>query len=124
MSEIQTKLSGFQFENQAFWGCTNTFVWIGCATFILKKSDDYYLSEINFLWKEVSVRAEIHQPLLSHFSLLVEFFIGQVPVNNKDSRVLRLVNLSPEIQTSLDFGQLASVRFIVRKSAEIPNSLI
>ena len=33
-------------------------------------------------------RVEIHQPFLSYFSLLVEFFIGKVPVYNKDSRVL------------------------------------
>ena len=39
---------------------------------------------------------EIHQPLLSHFSLLVEFLIGKVPVYNKDCRVLRLVNLTPD----------------------------
>ena len=41
------------------------------------------------------VRAEIHQPLLSHFSLLVEFLIGKVPAYSKDSRVLRLVNFTP-----------------------------
>ena len=40
-------------------------------------------------------RDEIHKPLLSHFSLLVQFFIGKVQDYNKDSRVLRLVNLTP-----------------------------
>ena len=46
-------------------------------------------------------RAEIHHPLLSHFSLLVEFFIGKDPVYNKDSRVLRLVNLTPGVHLAL-----------------------
>ena len=41
--------------------------------------------------------AENHQPPLSHFSLLEEFFIGKNPVYNKDSRVLRMVNLIPNI---------------------------
>ena len=44
-----------------------------------------------------SFRAYIHQPLLSHFSLLVEFFIGTVPVHSRDSRVFRLANLTPDV---------------------------
>ena len=39
--------------------------------------------------------AEIHQALLSQFSLSVEFFIGKVKVKEKYSRVLNLVNLDP-----------------------------
>jgi hypothetical protein len=30
----------------------------------------------------VNGRAKIHQPLVSQFSLLAEFFIGKVPVRN------------------------------------------
>jgi hypothetical protein len=39
--------------------------------------------------------AEIHQALLSHFSLLAEFLIGKVLVKGSDSRVLKLENLKP-----------------------------
>ena len=49
------------------------------------------------------MRTEIHQPRLSHFPLLVEFFIEKLPVNNKDSRVLRLVNLTLADKTQLSF---------------------
>ena len=60
-----------------------------------------------------STWAEIHQPLLSHFSLLVEFFIGKVPVYNKDSRVLRLVNLSPCFQHSSGLSMPTSVQILL-----------
>ena len=43
---------------------------------------------------EMDPWAEFHQPLQSHFSLLVDFFIRKVQVNNRVSRVLRLVNLT------------------------------
>ena len=49
---------------------------------------------------KIIIRAEFHQPLLSYFFLLFEIFIGQLPVFNKDSRVLRLVNLTPGISLS------------------------
>jgi hypothetical protein len=39
--------------------------------------------------------AEIHQALPSKFSLLVKFLFGKVLVKNRDSRVLKLVNLNP-----------------------------
>jgi hypothetical protein len=42
-------------------------------------------------------RAEIHQALLSQFSLLAELFIGKLAVKDYDSRVLELVNLNPDI---------------------------
>ena len=42
---------------------------------------------------EEETRAEIHQTLLSQFSLLVEFSIEKVPVNDHNSRVLRLLNI-------------------------------
>ena len=37
--------------------------------------------------------AKIHHARLSQFSLLVEFFLGEVPVKDQDRRVLKLVNL-------------------------------
>ena len=42
----------------------------------------------------LSIRADIHQPLLSHLSLLVEFFIEKVSVNNKDSKSEKAVAIS------------------------------
>ena len=59
----------------------------------------------NIVFKIVQIvytRAEIHQPLLTHFFLPVEFFIGKVPVNNKDSRFLRLVNLTLDFYNNWD----------------------
>jgi hypothetical protein len=47
---------------------------------------------------EGEARAEIHQALLSQFSLLEEFFIGKVLVKEGDSRVLTFVNLNPGVQ--------------------------
>ena len=46
------------------------------------------------------MRAEIHQTLLTHFSLKAEFLIGKVLVKDRDSRVLMLVNLDliPEVE--------------------------
>jgi hypothetical protein len=41
-------------------------------------------------------RAEIHQALLSQFSLLAEFFIGKLLVKERDRRVLTSVNLNPD----------------------------
>jgi hypothetical protein len=41
--------------------------------------------------KDVLVIAEIHQALLSQFSLLAEFFIGKVLVKEEESSVLTLV---------------------------------
>jgi hypothetical protein len=38
--------------------------------------------------------AEIHQALLSHFSLLAEFLFEKVLVKDKDSKVLNLMNLN------------------------------
>jgi hypothetical protein len=35
------------------------------------------------------------------FSLLVEFFIGKVPVTDQDSRVITLVNLNPGFQINI-----------------------
>ena len=43
----------------------------------------------------VTFMAEIHQALLSQFSLQVEFFIGKLLMENYDSTVLKLVNLDP-----------------------------
>jgi hypothetical protein len=37
----------------------------------------------------------IHQALLSQFSLLAEFIIEKLLVKDRDSRVLKLVNLKP-----------------------------
>jgi hypothetical protein len=48
-----------------------------------------FLEILNSVW------AEIHQALLSQFSLLAELFNGKVLVKNRDSRVLKLVNLNP-----------------------------
>jgi hypothetical protein len=39
--------------------------------------------------------AEIHQALQPQFSLLEEFLIVKVPVKEKDSTVLILVNVTP-----------------------------
>jgi hypothetical protein len=39
--------------------------------------------------------AEIHQALLSQFSLLAELFNGKLVVKDCDSRFLELVNLDP-----------------------------
>jgi hypothetical protein len=59
-------------------------------------SAQIYLSVYSFIkMDKQSIWAEIHQALLSHFSLLAEFLIGKVLVKGKDSRVLKLVNLSP-----------------------------
>jgi hypothetical protein len=41
--------------------------------------------------------ADVHKALLSHFSLLAEFLILKVLVKDRDSRVLKLVNLNPEL---------------------------
>jgi hypothetical protein len=38
---------------------------------------------------------EIHQALISPFSLLAEFLIGKVLAKDKDSRALKLANLNP-----------------------------
>jgi hypothetical protein len=43
-------------------------------------------------------RAEIHQALLSHFSLLAEILIAKVLVKFRDSKVSELVNLTPEVR--------------------------
>ncbi len=51
-----------------------------------------FLSKVRLL---ISQEVEIHQTLLSQFSLLAELFIGKVLVNNRDRRVLKLVNLNP-----------------------------
>ena len=40
-----------------------------------------------------NIRAEIHQALFSQFSLLTEFSLEILPIQNKDSRVVMLVNL-------------------------------
>ena len=49
----------------------------------------------------LTVWAEIHQALLSQFSLLVKFFNRKVPAKIQDSRVLVLVNLTPDGQTKI-----------------------
>ena len=56
------------------------------------------MAEVDFDFKFSYSRAEIHQALLSQFSLLVEFFIGKETVKDLDRRVLNLVNLDPGIQ--------------------------
>ena len=38
---------------------------------------------------------KIHQALLSQFSLLVEFFIGKLRIEDEDSGVLMLLSLDP-----------------------------
>ena len=43
--------------------------------------------------RKTESRAEIHQVLLSRFSLVAEFSIGKIV----DSRVLNFVNLNPEV---------------------------
>ena len=49
-----------------------------------------YLRLSNAQWNyKYDTSDEIHQPLISHFPLLVKLFIGKVPVYNKDSKVLR-----------------------------------
>ena len=57
----------------------------------------------------LAVRAEIQQPLLPHCSLPEDFFIGKVPVYNKDGRVLRLMNLTPGL---LFFFNALSIWFL------------
>jgi hypothetical protein len=42
------------------------------------------------------IRADIHQALLSQFSLLAEFYIEKVQVKERDGTVLKLVNLHSE----------------------------
>jgi hypothetical protein len=42
-------------------------------------------------------KAEIHQALLSYFSLLAEFLIAKVLVKDRDSRVLKSVNLNTDL---------------------------
>jgi hypothetical protein len=50
------------------------------------------------LWVSVllSIRAEIHQALLSHVFFLADFLIGKVLGKDRDSSVLKLVNLNPK----------------------------
>jgi hypothetical protein len=48
-----------------------------------------------FILVELDSRADIHQALPSHFSFLAEFLILKVLFKDRDSRVLKLVNLSP-----------------------------
>jgi hypothetical protein len=43
------------------------------------------------------LRADIYQALLSQFSLLVEFLIGKLIVKDRGYKVLKLVNLSPDL---------------------------
>jgi hypothetical protein len=43
--------------------------------------------------------AEIHQALLSHFSLLAEFLIGKVLAKDKDSIILKVAILNPGFYT-------------------------
>jgi hypothetical protein len=58
--------------------------------------------------------AEIHQALLSIFSLLAEFLILEVLVKDRDSRVLKLVNLTPVILSFMhDFTKLFMKFFVV-----------
>jgi hypothetical protein len=38
---------------------------------------------------------EIHQAVLSQFSLITEFFIGKVLVKERDSRILTFLNFGP-----------------------------
>jgi hypothetical protein len=55
------------------------------------------LSYLNQLLSWIITRTEIHQALLSLFSLLTKKLTVKMPV--KDSRVLILVNLNPDNQT-------------------------
>jgi hypothetical protein len=56
----------------------------------------------------LEIRGEIHQVLLSKFSILVEFPIGKVQVNDKDGRALTLVNLNSKSQ-GLSCGGMAEL---------------
>jgi hypothetical protein len=40
-----------------------------------------------------------NQALLSQFSVFAEFLIAKVPVKDRDSRVLMLVNFNPVLST-------------------------
>ena len=60
--------------------------------------------------------AEIHQALLPQFYLLVEFFIGKLPIENQDRRDLKLVNLDPGL--SKLYHQLS---FLVTDFLKIPS---
>ena len=72
-------------------------------------------------------RAEIHQALLSQFSLLVEFFIGKLPIENKNSRVLKLMNLNPEIvlpyPNDLTYFQAGYRHIALRTEGNFPMTL-
>ena len=39
-------------------------------------------AEVSFIQSHITIRAEIHQALLSQFSLLAEFFIGKLTIEN------------------------------------------
>ena len=67
-------------NNQLFPPTKTTRIW--------GKSENPDKPDIFGIW------VEIHQALLSQFSLLAEFFIGKVPVKDYDSEVLMLVNLT------------------------------
>jgi hypothetical protein len=51
--------------------------------------------------------AEIHQALLSQFSLVAEFLFGIVLVKDRESRAFKLVNFNPGIQLPNIFVFLA-----------------
>ena len=71
--------------------------------------------------EQLNHRADIHQPLLSHFSLPAEYFNGKVPGNNNDSRVLSLVNHTPGIQMNskkLDFSINTEIRISCYKGTQ------
>ena len=57
----------------------------------------------------------IHQPLLSQFSLLIEFSIEKVPVKGYDSRVLSLVNIDPDPHCTSFFGKEVKTGEVIKE---------
>ena len=71
--------------------------------FSLKRDNKSFFEKILkviFTMLGMELRAEIHQALLSHFYLIAEFLIGKLLVKEGDSRVVKLVNLNPVINST------------------------
>ena len=66
-------------------------------------------------FKEIKLnRAEIHQALLSQFSLLAQFFIGKMPIANLDSSPRQSFYLSDLSSTNiLNAYSLAGLLFCI-----------
>jgi hypothetical protein len=94
LSTVMWLLMTWRWASQAkYFGRGNPSLINGDTNTLLHKWSDIK----NVVVVPLEYRAEIHQALLSQFSLLTEFFIVKVLVKQRYSRVLMLVNLNPEI---------------------------